>query len=75
MIATSAWLTLLVTWFYVPMWASAVQVQHTTALIDRDGHVRLASDVTRQPGYDVWLLTNNPRIRIVHNTSGVVATN
>ncbi len=75
LIATSAWLTLLVTWFYVPMWASAVQVQHTAALIDRDGHVRLASDVARQPGYDVWLLTNNPRIRIVHNTSGVVATN
>lgn len=75
LIATSAWLTLLVTWFYVPMWASAVQVQHTTALIDRDGHVRLASDVARQPGYDVWLLTDNPRIRIVHNTSGTVATN
>ncbi len=75
MIATSAWLTLLVTWFFVPMWASAIQVPHAAALIDRDGRVRLASEVARLPGYGVWLLTNNPRIRIVHNTSGTVATN
>ncbi|ODT24188.1 MAG: hypothetical protein ABS54_09920 [Hyphomicrobium sp. SCN 65-11] len=74
-IATSAWLTLFVTWFYVPMWATAIQVPYAAALVDGDGHVRLASEAARQPGYDVWLLTNNPRIRIVHNASGTVLTN
>jgi hypothetical protein len=75
MIATSAWLTLLVTWFYVPMWVSAIQVPHAAALIDSGGRVRLASEVARLPGYEVWLLTNNPHIRIVRNTSGTVVTN
>lgn len=70
--AISAWLTLVVTWFYVPMWTTAIQVPRSAAVTDPYGNVYLASRATRDPGYTIWLLTNGPGIRIVHDVEGQV---
>ncbi len=73
--ATSAWLILLVTWFYVPMWATAIRIPDASAVIDRYGGVHLASYTARLPGYEAWYLTKHPGSRIVHNVAGKVTTN
>lgn len=68
----AAWLTLLLTWFYVPMWATAVEVPYTSAIISKEGRVHRASEGTNYPGHKVWFLTNRPGTRIVHGASGKV---
>lgn len=72
--AVAAWLTLVLTWFYVPMWASATELPRTAAVVDRNGNVHLAARATRQPGYRIWLLTSSAGTRIVHDASGQVVT-
>ncbi len=73
--AASAWLTLLVTWFYVPMWIAAIQLPRTAAVTNRYGHVYLASGATRHPDYEVWFLTPSSGSRIVNNVAGTIVTN
>src|SRR5690606_22165991 len=73
--AASAWLTLLVTWFYVPMWVAAIQLPRTAAVTNRYGHVYLASGATRHPDYEVWFLTPSSGSRIVNNVAGTIVTN
>ncbi len=72
--AVSAWLTLVLTWFYVPMWASAIELPRSAAVADSNGNVHLATRATRQPGYRIWLLTSSPGTKIVHDVSGQVTT-
>jgi hypothetical protein len=68
--AVAAWLTLLATWFYAPMWATAVEVPYAAAVISREGRVILVRDTTRNPEHKVWFLTDRAGTRIVHNVSG-----
>jgi hypothetical protein len=68
--SVAAWLTLWLTWFYVPMWAMAVEVPYSAAVISRQGRIYLASEATSYGGYKVWLLTNRRGVRIVHNVAG-----
>lgn len=71
--AVFAWLTLAATWLYVPMWAEAISVPYAAAVVGRGGQVHLARDVSRYQERSVWLLTDRPGTRIVHNVWGKVA--
>lgn len=71
--AVTGWLTLLLTWFYAPMWATGVEVPATAAVVGRDGHVHLARQATRCTECPIWLLTDRPGSRTVHNVSGKFA--
>jgi hypothetical protein len=71
--AVCAWLTLVLTWFYVPMWATSVELPRSAAVVDRSGNVHLATRATRQPGYKIWFLTSGPGTKIVHDVTGQVA--
>lgn len=70
--AVSAWLTLVLTWFYVPMWATAIELPRSAAVTDRNGNVDFAARASRQPGYRIWFLTSGPGTTIVHDVSGQV---
>ena len=70
--AVSAWLTLVLTWFYVPMWATAVELPRAAAVADSNGNVDFATRASRLPGYKIWFLTHAPGTRIVHDVSGQV---
>ena len=71
--AVAAWLSLLVTWFYAPMWATAVEVPVAAAVISREGRVHLARDASRHAPQSVWLLTDHAGTRTVHKVSGKIA--
>lgn len=73
--AVSAWLTLAVTWFYVPMWATAIELPRSSAVVDPYGNVHLASRASREAGYAIWFLTRGSGSAIVHDVAGQVATN
>lgn len=70
--SVAAWLTLWLTWFYAPMWATAVQVPYTSAIISKDGRVHLASEGTNVPGHKVWFLSDHQGTRIIHGVSGKI---
>lgn len=71
--AIAGWLTLLLTWFYAPIWVTAVKVPYTAAVVGKDGRVHVARDATRNAESPVWLLTDRPGMRTVHNVSGKLA--
>jgi hypothetical protein len=68
--ATAAWLTLLWTWFYCPLWAAAAEVPYAAAVVTATGDVHLASRAARHPDGRAWLLTKRSDFRIVHNVAG-----
>lgn len=70
--SVSAWLTLVWTWFYFPLWLTAREVPYAAAVIGGDGRVHVVSEVTRDPALRVWFLTDHPGARIVHNVVGKV---
>lgn len=71
--AVAGWLTLLLTWFYAPIWATGVKVPNTAAVVGKDGRVHVAREATRDAESPVWLLTDRPGTRTVHNVSGKLA--
>ena len=71
----AAWLTLVWTWFHVPLWATAREVPYAAAVVGGDGRVHIVSEATREPALRVWFLTDHSRTRIVHNAVGKVITN
>lgn len=73
-VSWAAWLTLVWTWFYLPLWATAREVPYAAAIVGRDGRVHIVSEATREPALKVWFLTDHPGIRIVHNVAGKVIT-
>ena len=70
--AVAAWCTLLLAWFFGPLWATAVPVSYADAVVGGDGRVYVARDVARYPEYKVWFLTNHRGARIVHNVLGKI---
>ena len=74
-VSSAAWLTLVWTWFHVPLWATAREVPYDAAVVGRDGRVHIVREVTREPALRVWFLTDQPGTRIVHNVVGKVITN
>jgi hypothetical protein len=68
----AAWLTLVWTWFHVPLWATAREVPYDAAVVGRDGRVHIVREETRDPGLKVRFLTDQPGTRIVHNVVGKV---
>ena len=70
--AVAAWCTLLLAWFFGPLWATAVPVAYPDAVVAGDGRVYVARDVARYPEYKVWFLTNHRGARIVHNVLGKI---
>lgn len=73
--AVVAWLILLATWFYAPLWFTAIKVPTTAALVANDGHVTLVRDAARSGESDLWLLTRRATTRIVLNVSGKFVSN
>jgi len=71
----AAWLTLVWTWFHVPLWATAREVPYAAAVVGGDGRVHIVSEATREPALRVWFLTDHSGTRIVHNAVGKVITN
>jgi len=71
--AVAAWLVLLATWLYVPMWAAAIEVPHTAAVVTKDGRTHLAREAARYPDGSVRLLTHSAGTRIVHNVAGTLS--
>jgi hypothetical protein len=70
--AIAAWLTLWLSWFYVPIWTTAVEVPYSAAVISRDGRVHLVSDELRYRDSKVWHLTHGADIRVIHRVAGKV---
>ncbi len=68
----AAWLTLVWTWFHVPLWATAREVPYDAAVVGRDGRVHVVREEARDPKLKVWFLTDQPGTRIVHNVAGQV---
>ncbi|HKS60112.1 MAG TPA: hypothetical protein VJT13_00335 [Xanthobacteraceae bacterium] len=68
----AAWLTLVWTWFHVPLWATAREVPYDAAIVGRDGRVHVVREEARDPKLKVWFLTDQPGTRIVHNVAGQV---
>ncbi len=66
----AAWLTLVWTWFYFPLWATAREVPYAAAVVGGDGRVHMASETSRDPTLRVWFLTDHSGTRIVHNAVG-----
>jgi len=73
-VSVAAWLTLVWTWFHVPLWATAREVPHDAAVVGRDGRVHIVREATREPALKVQFLTDHPGTRIVHNVVGKVIT-
>jgi hypothetical protein len=70
----AAWLTLVWTWFYFPLWATARELTYAAAVVGRDGRVHIVSEATRDPTLKVWFLTGHSGTRVVHNVVGKVIT-
>lgn len=70
--AVAAWLTLIVTWFYVPAWAFSTSVPYTAAVVSRSGDVHHASEATPRPDGKVWLLSRQAGLHIVKNVAGTL---
>ncbi len=66
----AAWLTLVWTWFHVPLWATAREVPYDAAVVGRDGRVHIVREETRNPALKVRFLTDQPGTKIVHNVAG-----
>jgi len=73
-IGFAAWLTLVWTWFHVPLWATASEVPYDAAVVGRDGRVHVVREEARDPALKVRLLTDQPGTRIVQNVAGKVLT-
>jgi hypothetical protein len=71
--AVAAWFTLLLAWFFGPLWVTAIQAPYAAAVVGGDGRVHVARDVARYPEYKVWFLTDHRGARIVHNVLGKFA--
>ena len=70
-----AWLVITWTWLYAPFWLTAIEVPQSSAVINKNGRVFIASEAVRHPDTKVWLLTGRAGNRIVRNVAGTVATN
>jgi hypothetical protein len=65
------WFILAWTWLYFPLWLTAREIPHTSAIVPSDGRVFVAGDWARQPSDKVWLLTGRSGDRIVRNVTGI----
>jgi|SoiMethySBSTD1v2_1073268.scaffolds.fasta_scaffold99203_2 hypothetical protein len=74
-VSLAAWLTVVLTWFLVPLAATAREVPYAAAVVGGDGRVHIVSEATREPALRVWFLTDHAGTRIVHNVVGKVITN
>lgn len=70
----AAWLTLVLTWFHVPMWATAREVAYDAAVVGRGGRVYVARDEAKDPALKVRFLTDHTGTKIVQNVAGTVIT-
>jgi len=70
-----AWLVITWTWLYFPFWLTAAMLPQSSAVINRDGRVFIASEWARQPEDTVWLFTGRTGKRIVRNVAGTVTIN
>ena len=70
----TAWLTLVWTWFYFPLWVTARDVPYAAAVVGGDGRVHIVSEATRDPALKVWFLTDHSGTKIVHSVVGKVIT-
>ena len=73
-VGLAAWLTLALTWFHLPLWATARAVPYAAAVVSEDGGVHIVSEAIREPALKVWFLTDHSGTRIVHNVVGKVIT-
>ena len=72
--SVAAWLTLLWTWFYFPLWATAREVPYSAAVVGGDGRVHVVSKAVPDPAHKAWLLTDQAGTRIVRNVVGKFVT-
>ena len=68
--SVAAFLTLWLTWYYVPMWVWAVETPYTSAVVSKDGRIHVAREATRYPGSKVWLLTGRPGVKLIRGVAG-----
>src|SRR5262245_29013764 len=59
----AAWLTLVWTWFYFPLWVTASEVPYAAAVVVGSGRVHIVSEVARDPALKVWFLTDHSGTR------------
>lgn len=74
MSSLAAWVTLMWTWFYFPLWVTAREVPYASAVVGGDGRAHIVSEAIRDPALKVWFLTGHSGTRIVHNVVGKVIT-
>ena len=72
---TSAWLMITWTWLYFPLWLTATGVPQSSAVINKDGRVFVASESSRHQGTKAWLLNARGGNRIVRNVAGTATVN
>ena len=70
MACVGAWLMIAWTWLYFPLWLTATEMPKSSAVVNRQGRVFIASEWARQPTDTVWLLTGRAGNRIVQNVTG-----
>lgn len=66
----AGWCTLLLAWFFGPLWVMSVAVPYADAVVGGDGRVYVIRDVARYPEYRVWFMTDHRGARMVHNVLG-----
>jgi hypothetical protein len=71
-IAGAAWVTLLLAWFFGPLWVAAIEVPFAAAVVSKDGRVHNVREVARYPEYRIWFLTDHHGTRTVHNVAGKI---
>jgi hypothetical protein len=70
MACVGAWLMIAWTWLYFPLWLTATEMPESSAVVNRQGRVFIASEWARQPTDTVWLLTGRAGNRIVQHVTG-----
>jgi hypothetical protein len=71
----AAWLMIVWTWLYFPFWLTATEVPQSSAVVNKDGRVFVASEAARHPDNKVFLLTGRAGNRLVRNVAGTVTVN
>ncbi len=69
-IGGAAWVTVVLAWFFGPVWASAIEVPYAAAVVSTGGRVHNVREVARYPEYKVWFMTDRRGTRIAHNVAG-----
>lgn len=73
--AVAAFLLLAWTWAYAPLWATAIAIPQSSAVVSRDGRIFVANEWARFPEDRVWLLTRRVGKRIIGGAAGTAAVN